>query len=166
MPSLGLGASCCLPPMAGQGPFWCQFGVLQCFLGLRRLHFYAFIEQPCFEAPLGCLRTCWIQLSLQPELVFVFFQKLRFGNLFGYLLDPCPLPFRHQTYLRRSLSCSCRLLLRPLLPPLLPAGIRQHFLLLLGSRLLPMGRFRHRVAPICSPSTRVHSNGLFMVACS
>ena len=41
MPSLGLENSCCpAPPMAGQGPFWYQLGLLQCFLGLRRLHFY------------------------------------------------------------------------------------------------------------------------------
>ena len=54
MPSLGLGPSCCQPPpMAGQGPFWSQFGLLQCFLGLRRLHFYAFGEQPSFEVPFG-----------------------------------------------------------------------------------------------------------------
>ena len=54
MPSLGLENSCCpAPPMAGQGPFWCQLGFLQCFLGLRRLHFYAFGEQPSFAAPFG-----------------------------------------------------------------------------------------------------------------
>ena len=49
MPSLGLETSCCLPnPMAGQGPFWWQFGFLQCSLafswaqlGLSRLHFSA-----------------------------------------------------------------------------------------------------------------------------
>ena len=39
--------------MAGQGPFWCQLAFLQCFLGLRRLHFYAFGEQPSFTAPFG-----------------------------------------------------------------------------------------------------------------
>ena len=54
MPSLGLENSCCpAPPMAGQGPFCCQLGLLQCSLGLRRLHFYAFGEQPSFEAPFG-----------------------------------------------------------------------------------------------------------------
>ena len=52
MPSLVLGPSCCLPPsMAGQGPFWCQLGLLQCSLGFRGLYFYAFGEQPGFEAP-------------------------------------------------------------------------------------------------------------------
>ena len=40
-------------PMAGQGPFWCQLGFLQCFLALCRLHFYAFGEQPSFEVPFG-----------------------------------------------------------------------------------------------------------------
>ena len=45
MPSLGLGPSCCgAVPMAGQGPFWCQLGLLQCSLGLRGFHFFAFIE--------------------------------------------------------------------------------------------------------------------------
>ena len=39
--------------MAGQGPFWYQFGLLQCFLGLRRLHFCALCEQPGFEAAFG-----------------------------------------------------------------------------------------------------------------
>ena len=39
--------------MAGQGPFWCQLAFLQCFLGLRGLHFYAFGEEPSFEGPLG-----------------------------------------------------------------------------------------------------------------
>ena len=34
MPSLGAGPSCCVPPpMAGQGPFWWQFGLLPCSLG-------------------------------------------------------------------------------------------------------------------------------------
>ena len=54
MNSLGLGHSCCQrSPMAGQGPFWCQLGLLWCSLGLRRLHFYAFTEQSSFEAPFG-----------------------------------------------------------------------------------------------------------------
>ena len=54
MPSLGLENSCCHgSSMAGQGPFWCQLGLLRCSLGLRRLHFYAFGEQPSFETPFG-----------------------------------------------------------------------------------------------------------------
>ena len=54
MPSLGLENSCCpSSSMAGQGPFWCQLGLLQCSLGLRGLHFYVFDEQPGFEAAFG-----------------------------------------------------------------------------------------------------------------
>ena len=42
--------------MAGQGPFWCQLGLLQCSLALRGLYFYALGEQPGFEAAFGvCL---------------------------------------------------------------------------------------------------------------
>ena len=46
--------------MTGQAPFWrqlgllqCSLGLLQCFLGLHGLHFYAFGEQPGFEAAFG-----------------------------------------------------------------------------------------------------------------
>ena len=54
MHSLGLEHSCCHgSPMAGQAPFWYQLGLLQCFLRLRRLHFYAFSEPPGFEVPFG-----------------------------------------------------------------------------------------------------------------
>ena len=54
MPSLGLEHSCCRgSPMAGQAPFWCQLGLLQCSLGLRRPDFYDVTEQPDFEVPFG-----------------------------------------------------------------------------------------------------------------
>ena len=54
MPSLGLEHSCCVGvSMAGQGPFWRLLGLLQCSLGLRRLHFCVLGEQPGFEAAFG-----------------------------------------------------------------------------------------------------------------
>ena len=49
---------------------------------------------------LWCLRTCWIELSLQPELDFALLQELPIGCLFGSLLDSFPFPFRCQTHLR------------------------------------------------------------------
>ena len=64
------------------------------------------VSNPVLRLPLGCLRTCWIELSLQRELNFALLQELRFGSLFGYLLDPCLLPFRRQTHFRGSLGSS------------------------------------------------------------
>ena len=39
--------------MAGQGPFSCQFGLLQNSVGLGRLHFCALSDQLGFEASFG-----------------------------------------------------------------------------------------------------------------
>ena len=95
------------------------------------------VSNPVLRLHLGCLRTCCLELSLQRELDSALLQGLLFGPLFGHLLDPCSLPFRHQTYLRSSLGCSCGLLLRPLLPPLLPSAIRQGSLVVLGLLFAP-----------------------------
>ena len=62
------------------------------------------VSNPVLRVHLGRLRTCWIELSLQREHDFALLQELQFGHLLGHLLDPCPLPFRHQTHLRGSLG--------------------------------------------------------------
>ena len=80
----------------------------------------------------GCLRTCWIELSLQREHDFAILQELKFGPLFGHLLDQCPPSFRRQKHLRSSLGCSCGLLLR-----LYCSGIHKRSLLALLSRSIP-----------------------------
>ena len=77
---------------------------------------------------------------------FCYTSGAQIWTLFGHLLDSCPPPFRRQKHLRSSLGCSCGLLLRPLLHPLMLSGIRKESLLallsllfLLGSHLLPLG---------------------------
>ena len=95
------------------------------------------VINPVLRLHSGGLRTCWIELWLQPEHDFALPQELQLGPLFGDLLDPCPLPFRHQTHLRGSLRCSCGFPLRPLLPPLMLSGIRKGSLLALGSLFVP-----------------------------
>ena len=52
------------------------------------------------------LKKSKLELSLQQELDFALLQELQFGLIFGYLLDPCLLPFRHQMHFRRSLGSS------------------------------------------------------------
>ena len=149
------------------------------FLGSAGFISMLSVSNPVLRLHLGCLRTCWIELSLQREHDFALLQELQFGHLFGHLLDPCPLPFRHRTHLRGSLRCSCGLPLRPLLPPLMLSGIRKGSLLALGSLFAPpwvpftaLGvLFRDRVLSICSLSTWFHCPfsgdyfwGLFLLA--
>ena len=122
------------------------------------------VTNPVLRLHLGCSRTCWIELSLQRELDFALLQELPFGSLFGHLLDPCPPPFRRQTHLGSSLGCSCGLLVRPLLPPLMPSGIRKGSLLALGplfslswDPFAALGvSFQGHVAPTCSLLTWFH----------
>ena len=136
------------------------------FLGSAGFISMLSVSNPVLRLHLGCLRTCWIELSLQRELDFALLQELRFGPIFGYLLDPCLLPFRHQTHFRGSLGssvgshCAFICLLAALWHPqritCSPSG---HFLLAHGSRLLPLGSlFGDRVALICW----VHSDCLMV----
>ena len=62
------------------------------------------LSNPILRSHLGCLQTCWIELSLQRVLHFAFLQELQFGSLFGCLLDSVPLPFRCQMHLSGSLG--------------------------------------------------------------
>ena len=154
MPSLGLGHSCCGGVPRDRIPFGVCLASYSALLGSAGFISMFSMSNPVLRLHLGCPQTCWIELSLQREHDFTLLQELQFGPLFGHLLNPCPLHFRRQTYLRSSLGCFCGLLLRPLLPPLLPSGIRQGSLLALGSRLLPVVPcFRLPMAHICSPST-------------
>ena len=64
------------------------------------------VSNPVLMLRLGCLRTCWIELSLQREHDFAILQELQFGTLFGDLLDPCPPSFRRQKDLGARLGAS------------------------------------------------------------
>ena len=89
-------------PMAGQDSFW-FYGAL---LGSAGFISMLSVSNPFLRLHLGRVRTCWIELSLQREHDFALLQELRFGPLFGYLLDPCLLPFRHRTHFKGSLGFS------------------------------------------------------------
>ena len=64
--------------MAGQGPFSCQFGLLQYSDGLLGFISVLSVSNSVLRLHLGCLRTCWIELS-QRQHDFALVQELKFG---------------------------------------------------------------------------------------
>ena len=146
--------------MGGPGPFWCQLGLLQCFLVSVGFISVLAGSNPVLRLHSGCLRTCWIELSLERELDFTLLQEFQFGRLFGHLLDLCPLLFiakhisgLHLVPLWAPAETSFASLAALWHPPGITSRPRVTFCSFLGS-LGP--RFGDPVAPICSPSTCVH----------
>ena len=87
MPSLGLGHSCCHgSPLRDRVPFGASLASYSALLGSAGFISMLSLSHLVLRFHLGCLRTCWIELSLQRELDFALLQELRFGPLFGHLL--------------------------------------------------------------------------------
>ena len=80
MPSLGLENSCCqAPPMApwrDRVPFGASLASYSALLGSAGFISMLLVSNPDLRPHLGCLRTCWIELSLQRELDFALLQEL------------------------------------------------------------------------------------------
>ena len=121
------------PPWRDRVPFGASLASYSAFLGSAGFISMLSVSNPVLRLHLGCLRTCWIELSLQRELDFPLLQELRLVFFFGAPSGCMSASFSSPNALQGPTWFFYRLPLRPRLPPLLLSGICNGSLLALGS---------------------------------